>query len=153
MQIRNNIKVTTNFKNFRQQVNYVAYEGENAVIFEIFEINNQKIGFAHSGKKDIQGFEITEFDLLAINIGSSIVLISTISGDLKLKVGIDFEFIAFKVVEYFLLVISDLVITVINLNALSITKTISVPDNIIDVIVTNSTIKIITLSGEYEKSI
>lgn len=153
MQIKINVKATPYFDDFRQQIDYVAYESENAVVCEVLEIKNQKIGFAHSQKSNMQFFEIMDFELLAINIGNSIILISTITGDLKFKVGIDFDFISFKIVGYFLLVVSDLILTIINLNTLSIPKTISVPDNIIDVIAINSTLKIKTINGEYEKSI
>lgn len=131
-------------------INFIAIDSNKSHSIGILRIGNQNIGFKWRGTNP-ELFEIPGFELLAIHADFSIIILSTITGDLKLKIGIEFEFVEFKLENYSLLIVTELMITIINLNSLSISKIVSIPDIIIDIDIVADTIFIKTLDGKYEK--
>lgn len=133
-------------------VNFFAIDSKKTDSFGILKIGNQNIGFKWLGNNP-ELFEIREFELLAIQADFSIIILSTITGNLKFKIGLEFDFVTFKLENYSLLIVTELRIIIVNLNSLSISKIISIPDIIINIDIVADRIFINTLDGKYEQQL
>jgi len=133
-------------------VHFVGVDNDNAQSQGILKIGNQNVGFRWNGENPIL-FEIPQFELLAIQVDFSIIILSTKTGNLRFKIGIDFDFLTFIFEDYSLLVVTELRIVIINLNVLSVNNIISIPDIITNIDIVGTRILVTTLDGKYEKSL
>ena len=101
--------------------------------FLILEVENKKYGIAWNGYSKPQIEQITDFDLLVIGVGESIVAVSISTGIIKLALGLGYPFNFFELIDNGFFIVSELTIIGINGYDCSISRYIIATDIILNV--------------------